>query len=348
MTDRLARAGGPAAWIGERIADDPAWVVHCPERITSDLLRAVELVEGHIDEPGGSVDAAADSLGPTRDWSPTLADLADGIRSDLFGGRGFALLRGLPVDDLTATGRRIVCWLVSAAVGTPIHQNAARDKIVRVADDGKDFAEIGVRSYETNAALDYHSDSSDVVALYCVRPAMEGGTSTIVSAVAVHDAVVQIRPDLAPLLYEDWPQASPVDLQVHRTPICARRESGKLFTRYGRHYIDTAADYDSSVGSLSAAQVELLDVYDSFLHDPRFALDMSFRPGDIQFLDNYSVMHARTGYVDWPEPMRRRELLRMWLVLADLDLPDAFADSGFIPRSQVFANPSSPTSRNTP
>ena len=128
----------------------------------------------------------------------------------------------------------------------------------------------------------------------------------------------------------------------------ARASSGKLFTAHGRHYIDTARDYDSSIRGLSSAQIELLDLYDSFLHDPRFALDMAFRPGDIQFLDNYSVMHARTGYVDWPEPARRRELLRMWLVLADLDLPPVFADSGFIPRSQAFANQSNTTSRRTP
>ena len=29
---------------------------------------------------------------------------------------------------------------------------------------------------------------------------------------------------------------------------------------------------------------------------------MNFMPGDIQFLHNHTILHARTGYEDWPEP----------------------------------------------
>lgn len=329
--------GGPAAWIGEQIIDEQTWVVSCPDTVIRDLHDFVPVVVDRIERLGEPIGSAVGVLGPTRAWSPGLVDLAERVRADLVDGRGFSLVRGVPVDDLSAAGHEVACWLICAEVGVPIHQNAARERIIRVADVGKDFAELGVRSYETAAALDYHSDSSDVVALYCVRPAMQGGTSTIVSAVAVHDAVVAARPDLAPLLYEPWPQASPVSLDVDHLPICARSDADKVFTRYGRRYIDTAADYDPSIEPLTSDQTELLDVYDGFLHDPAFALDMAFRPGDIQFLDNYSIMHARTDYVDWPEPTRRRELLRMWLVLDDLDLPDAFVDSGFVPRSQALA-----------
>jgi len=40
---------------------------------------------------------------------------------------------------------------------------------------------------------------------------------------------------------------------------------------------------------------------------------MDFRPGDIQWLSNYAALHSRTEFVDWPEPQRRRHLLRLWL-----------------------------------
>jgi hypothetical protein len=33
----------------------------------------------------------------------------------------------------------------------------------------------------------------------------------------------------------------------------------------------------------------------------------------VQWLLNYSVMHSRTGFVDFPQPERRRHLLRLWL-----------------------------------
>ena len=40
---------------------------------------------------------------------------------------------------------------------------------------------------------------------------------------------------------------------------------------------------------------------------------MPFRKGDIQFLNNYVVVHARHTFTDWPESERQRYLLRLWL-----------------------------------
>jgi hypothetical protein len=47
--------------------------------------------------------------------------------------------------------------------------------------------------------------------------------------------------------------------------------------------------------------------------DPELRLDMSFIPGDIQFLHNHTILHARSAYEDWPEAERKRHLLRLWL-----------------------------------
>jgi len=40
---------------------------------------------------------------------------------------------------------------------------------------------------------------------------------------------------------------------------------------------------------------------------------MVLEPGDIQFLNNYVVVHSRTDYVDHDDPERLRRLLRLWL-----------------------------------
>jgi hypothetical protein len=47
--------------------------------------------------------------------------------------------------------------------------------------------------------------------------------------------------------------------------------------------------------------------------DPALRLDMDFQVGDIQFINNYTVLHSRTEFEDFPEPERRRHLLRLWL-----------------------------------
>lgn len=331
-------------WRGADLTDPASWTVEVDDR-TADQL--VDVVRERSSDPDSVAVDATTATGTTghpagerpadgRVLPAALREALSAAKHDLLHGRGFVLLRGLPVDELDDVGNELLCTLVGRELGVPIRQNDRDEMIVRVRDEGKDFSVKGVRSYETAAPLAYHSDSSDVVGLSCIRSARSGGASTIVSSVAVHQAMFAARPDLARLLHEPWATASIIEQTVHWKPICAVNDAGELFTRYGRLYLETASDYDATIAPLTDERVEALDVYDSFLEDPSFALDMAFRPGDLQLLNNYRIMHARHPYVDWPEPERRRELLRIWLVVGDLDVPDVFEDSGFVPRSEAL------------
>ena len=42
-----------------------------------------------------------------------------------------------------------------------------------------------------------------------------------------------------------------------------------------------------------------------------------FSGGDIQLINNLTVMHARQSYEDYEEPEMKRHLLRMWIGLPD-------------------------------
>ncbi len=67
---------------------------------------------------------------------------------------------------------------------------------------------------------------------------------------------------------------------------------------------------------------------DTLAADDRFRLDMDFRQGDIQFLNNHLVFHSRTGFVDYEEAERKRHLLRLWLDTPSYaDLPPFFVPS---------------------
>ncbi len=312
-----------AGWRGSELTDPASWTVQLDTAIAEQLADHARTI----------------SRNGTAPAAPLPSQLTDGLlaaRHDLLHGRGFVLIRGLPVDELDDAENEILCTAIGSWAGVPIRQNLAGDHIVRVRDEGKDFTVTGVRSYETAAPLDYHSDSSDVVGLYCLRAAQTGGASTIVSSVAVHAAMWQTRPDLAELLHQPWATPSIIERTVHHTPICAVNDAGEVFTRYGRMYLETASEYDATIPALRTEQVEALDLYDSFLTDPAFALDMNFQPGDLQLLNNYRIMHARHPYVDWPDPEQRRTLLRLWLVVEDLDVPEVFEDSGFVPRAEAL------------
>jgi len=56
-------------------------------------------------------------------------------------------------------------------------------------------------------------------------------------------------------------------------------------------------------------------------------LDMELQPGDMQFLHNHTILHDRTAFEDWPEPERKRHLLRLWLAAPGArPLPPVYAE----------------------
>lgn len=323
-------AGGRAAWRGSTLAGQDDWKVELSAADRAEMLTALAAV----DRPGVDLrDIARDDFA-----LPGLSDRLAAAVDELVTGRGFVLFRGLPVEGLTERQAELLYWGLSRHLGIPMRQKNADDLLVHVRNDG-DPRDPLVWGVETAGGLDYHSDSSDVVGLLCIRPARSGGVSTIVSAGAVHDEIVRRRPDLAEVLHGPcWHDRRLGDgpENFFQCPIFALNPDGDLFAHYGRAYIESAVR-GAQVPPLSAAQVEAMDLLDELTNDREFVLDMEFAVGDAQFLNNYKVMHARTAYVDHPERDRRRDLVRVWLVLErDLELPPAFESGGIIARSAAL------------
>ena len=78
-----------------------------------------------------------------------------------------------------------------------------------------------------------------------------------------------------------------------------------------RRYIELG--HERKGRSLALVQKEALDLFDEISFLPELSLDMMLEPGDIQFCNNYSVMHSRTSFEDFEDPALRRRLLRLWL-----------------------------------
>jgi hypothetical protein len=149
---------------------------------------------------------------------------------------------------------------------------------------------------------------------------------------------VRRSPDQAALLHEQWwhDRKSGDDLDSFFECSVFATEGGRLFGHYGRAYMESASRHPN-IPALSPDRVAALDALDELTNSPEFVLNMDFRPGDVQFLNNYTVMHARTAYVDHPEPERRRELIRLWLVIdRDLGLPSDFASAGIVARERAL------------
>jgi hypothetical protein len=212
-----------------------------------------------------------------------------------------------------------------------VAQNAQGDVLGHVRDLGRDqYKDMHARGYQTASLLPFHNDSCDIVGLCCLETAKSGGLSAVSSSVSVYNALLRSRPDLVKVLTQPFyadrrGEESEGQKPYYVTPIFIWHK-GRMFNRYNRTFIDSAQRFDD-VPRLTPLQIEALDSLAALCKDPTFRLDMKLERGDIQFVNNYCVLHSRTAYEDHQDEERRRHLLRLWLrTPAFEDFPAALRD----------------------
>ncbi len=316
MLDRpTAPLTGPDVWRGaELVAAPERWL----RRLTADQLGALDdaaarLVAGGWPPPGAAPDAGAVLAHHVE--APAVAALIAELTGELLFGRGFVVLRGLPVDDdPVRVAARL--WVLGRHLGRPVTQNARGHLLGHVRDLGYDAADPATRLYQTNQRQGFHTDSADVVALLCLRTARSGGRSSLASAAAAFNAVLARAPDLADALFApvatdhrgEEPPGTPPWFEI---PVLSFLDD-RLTVIYQRRYIESAQRFGGAP-RLDDRQRAALDVFDAVLDDPELHLEMDLEPGDVQLVHNHQLLHDRTAFVDDPDPARRRHLLRLWL-----------------------------------
>jgi len=331
----VREVGGPSAWTGpDMAARADEWTMRFDTGHQLELLEALASVES----------AGLDFLELDRSnfVLPNVGPLLESIVDTLLDGRGFVLLDGVPIDDLTEHQIELMYWGLGLYVGIAIPQGASgTDHFAHVRDEGVDRnANVGGGLLNKHSGgLPFHTDSSDIVGLLCIRPAMRGGQSTIVSTTAVHDEIVRRRPDLAAVMYEPWwfdrKRGDGPD-SFAQCPVYAVNATGRLFAFYGPDLYRTA-QRGEGIPKLSGEQLQAMELIGELNSSPDYHLNMYFRAGQIQFINNYTVMHSRSAYEDFPDPALRRDLIRLWLTVdRDLHIPEIFADRGLTQRSAAF------------
>ena len=205
--------------------------------------------------------------------------------------------------------------------------------------------------YGTRARHLYHTDSCDIVGLLCLHTAKSGGQSKIASSVTVYNEMLKHRPDLVEVMAQPFYLDRKGEIPEGKGPYYQipifNPYSGYLTTTYSRDFITAAQRFDA-VPRLTDEQIEAMALADEFAGSDDIRLDMDFRPGDIQFLHNHQMLHSRTPYEDYPEPERKRHLLRLWLAPPNSrPLPPGMAErfwlrSSKAPRAVGSASPVRP------
>ncbi|MGZ3378111.1 MAG: TauD/TfdA family dioxygenase, partial [Phenylobacterium sp.] len=258
------------------------------------------------------------------------ARLREVLLAEVLAGRGFAVIRGLDPSRLSRREQAAAFLGLGAHWGALRPQNAAGHVLGHVKDLGRSGDDPTARLYQTRERQTYHTDSCDVVGLMCLTPAKAGERSSLVSSVAIHNAMRARAPALAEVLFEPIEtdrrgEAAPGERPFFTIPVF-NWHAGRFAGIYQRQYIESARRFDG-VAPLSATQTAALDLLDALAEDPAFHLEIDFQPGDVQLVNNHVLFHDRTAFEDWAEPERRRHLLRLWLAPVEAQaLPPVFAE----------------------
>ena len=294
-----------SAWRGEDMTGRTDWIIHLQPAHIAEIetamrfamasgIEVTQLKREHFQIPGVESEIAR--------WSHELQS-----------GRGFLVVRGLPVECYDDYEVRTIFWGLSLYMGTALSQNSYGELLGDVYDEGVKMGQGKVRGYRTNSFLMFHSDRADVVGLLCLHKAKEGGVSSLVSTMAIHNEMLKQHPEYLPplyngLLYVNIEEGG--DYSQWRVPIFSVH-NGVLSSRCSRNTIESARKM--GIAKYSELEIAALLYLDELAADPKLRLDMDLQRGDMQFINNYTTLHSRTEYIDHEDKKLRRHMVRLWL-----------------------------------
>ena len=302
---------GPLAWTRDTLKPEEG-VLRLDADCRRELDKALAVMRANP-LPTLMLEAAAFDL-------PACRRLMREAKAILDSGVGFVLIDRLPLDDYSADEAKALYWLLMQLIARPVAQSWDGKMIYDVRDLGRPPGN-GVRPDITNAEQSFHTDNSynlcppDYVALLCMRPAMAGGVSGIVSFHTAHNEMLARHPALlarlyAPFLFDRQREHAPGDPMVLSHPLF-EYDGERLTGRLSRFQVRNG--HALAQAPLDAEGEAALEALDEIMKAPRVNREFFFERGQIQILDNRRLGHRRTGFRDFPEPERRRHLVRLWL-----------------------------------
>ncbi len=301
---------GQSAWKSAEFENNDSWI----HRFSDADLAEIDVALKGIRARGLSVP----DFGREEFPLPRLEEKIYRVIKEVEEGRGFALFRGLPVENYDIETLRIIYWGIGAYFGNPISQNSKGQILADVVDLGNDYGDINSRGYKTSAALLPHVDSSDTVALLCVNTGRTGGESMLSSSISIYNEILENHREYLPVLCRGFHRdlrgegvTEKIDeVTFHEIPI---------FSYFGNQL---SCDFNDKI--IRSARVRmnepLTDLEEAALkcvmtlaRRPDIQFRTHLQKGDIQLVNNYTVLHSRAAYTDHADPERKRRLMRFWV-----------------------------------
>ena len=304
--DRPARIEDSTAWLP---ADFPTADTY-RRPLDRDMIRELESAARTMLESGRD----PRSVGFREAQLPVMSALLQAAYEDVENGAGFTVLSNLPVERWGLELSRTALCLIGSHFGEISLQNREGEYVLDVMDKSTPLSSQS-RGYHSNDKLEFHNDGTHTVALMCMETAKAGGESLLVSASTLYNEISRLRPDLMPTLMRGYrhsrrnqrdPGQPPV--MEDRTPVFSFID-GVFHNCYSGISITASLDQGETHSAQERAGLACLD---EMLARSDLALAMEFRKGDIQLVNNFTMLHSRKAFIDH-SPERRRHLLRLWL-----------------------------------
>ncbi len=319
-----------SAWRRAELEGDRSWI----HTLDADEVRELE-------EGWAQVRAAGIPVAQVRRDVFALPRLEHKLRAvfdEVERGRGVALLRGMPVGRHSVEALTAMYLAIGEYLGERLSQTAEGVIVGHVSDMGYEYGRQNVRGYYTRAKLQFHTDNADIVGLMCVRRAKSGGLSSVTSTMSIFNEILEHHPEHLEQCFagfhhdlkgENPPGVPPVT--PHRVPVFSYRD-GHLSSCFNTSYIEHGARRRGV--ELTPLERATIDLVNDLAEREDLRFDFQMEPGDIQFINDHTTVHSRTGFDDHDEPARKRLLLRLWLrVPGGRPMAPEIADRGYGPGS---------------
>lgn len=310
---------GPAVWDRKQIEADKSWVFNISKQTLEELNQAVKQLVG-TETDFAKLTQADFPL-------PSFSQMAGAITNVLGFGRGLAKLSGFDIANYTVEEAKLAYFGISLHLGIPVSQSYRGDYIGEVIDkqDPSDR-----RPYHNGGEFIMHRDpTADIVGLMSIRKGKNGGLSRVMSAAAVHNVLLEEKPELMHTLYQGYPYMRTTpdrgDTELYtpyKIPVFKFADQGEFIA----HYIPGFSEFYQERDKIPSDHIEVTAqtaLKDVLWNRPELYLETMLQPGDMQFVNNRFLMHARTDYEDWEDSAKYRLLLRIWMQLPGLSVvPD--------------------------
>jgi len=288
------------------------WVYNITEENLQEIDRALAHFES-LDKPLGFIDRDTFPL-------PTLSAELRKLAEVLYHGRGFFVLREIPIDKYSRRQLAIVYAGVSSHVGSGRGRQDGTNAVLAHIKDlrvthAHEKGGIGNAAYTTDKQV-FHTDIGDLIALLSIQTSASGGVSRISSGGRVYNEIANTRPDLIHVLKDNWPlDRFGGDPAYSERPVLYN-EDGHIVIQYSRRHFTGYGEQMRSpnIPPISEAQAEALDMLHFYAE--KYSLALNFKKGDIQYINSMGLLHARDAFTDDAEHVRH--LVRLWLRNDDL------------------------------